>query len=324
MATGGLGLVRLTSENAKRGMVVVQATRPSGSPLCFLYSVCIGFGHGKEVILQGVGKSVAYTALCFGDLPYHIVPPWSGDQKLPVIVPVLESNAVVGAPVFLLESPVVYPSIIGELLAVKGPFAVVRWSISDPTLEIHRISMERHSGLFYGPSLQVLEMTAESLRIADLWTLLDHRRKPNLGRGSVEPHQYHLFRGLLEIYTPSNGVLGIGPCLSKALSAVEPPVPTPVIRPALPAQPTRRPLPVQPEVPPIPAEPERLPAPVPTEDDEIACVICRANVRDRACNPCMHTVYCSGCLKFAKDKDGRFKTCPICRREVRDIVRIFR
>jgi hypothetical protein len=53
------------------------------------------------------------------------------------------------------------------------------------------------------------------------------------------------------------------------------------------------------------------------EKDE--CVICMSSKREVLFDPCFHYYFCQACAKTIKDK---FKSCPVCKREVKNIRKV--
>ena len=47
-----------------------------------------------------------------------------------------------------------------------------------------------------------------------------------------------------------------------------------------------------------------------------ACVVCWERRREVACYPCMHVCLCAACA-------GAADACPMCRRPVEDVFRVF-
>ena len=56
-----------------------------------------------------------------------------------------------------------------------------------------------------------------------------------------------------------------------------------------------------------------------TENDR-DCAICMDRIRDCVLNPCHHMVTCSECAKsLLNRRDG----CPICRKEIGEIIKVY-
>merc|ERR1711964_671333 len=56
------------------------------------------------------------------------------------------------------------------------------------------------------------------------------------------------------------------------------------------------------------------------EEEEDLCVICDDNKRTHMCYPCGHKSLCASCVKSCR-KD--LKECPLCRKRIKDIVKVF-
>ncbi|CEF67424.1 Zinc finger, RING-type domain and NEUZ domain and Zinc finger, RING/FYVE/PHD-type domain-containing protein [Strongyloides ratti] len=52
----------------------------------------------------------------------------------------------------------------------------------------------------------------------------------------------------------------------------------------------------------------------------INCVICITNKKEFACYPCGHACLCQDCVNMFK---GYGNSCPICRKQIRDIIKIY-
>jgi len=55
-----------------------------------------------------------------------------------------------------------------------------------------------------------------------------------------------------------------------------------------------------------------------TEDRAKACVICASNVKQCACVPCGHLLYCISCANKRQETK-----CPMCRKSMKQVIRIF-
>jgi hypothetical protein len=55
-----------------------------------------------------------------------------------------------------------------------------------------------------------------------------------------------------------------------------------------------------------------------TEDRAKACVICASNVKQCACVPCGHLLYCISCANKRQESK-----CPMCRKSMKQVIRIF-
>lgn len=58
--------------------------------------------------------------------------------------------------------------------------------------------------------------------------------------------------------------------------------------------------------------------------EELLCAICKNNRRQIMLEPCRHIAYCISCWEvYEKFRYPRDVTCPICSREVEEIIRVF-
>ncbi len=71
----------------------------------------------------------------------------------------------------------------------------------------------------------------------------------------------------------------------------------------------------------VPAE-EKTPSPL-SPDSDTSCIICTRNIRNIVLLPCGHTPFCVNCCRtyvLIQDKN----ICPVCRRLIKQISRIFK
>jgi hypothetical protein len=57
---------------------------------------------------------------------------------------------------------------------------------------------------------------------------------------------------------------------------------------------------------------------VPTDNDDLACVVCATNVKCCAAVPCGHVLYCIGCANKRQESK-----CAQCRAPMKRVIRIF-
>jgi hypothetical protein len=55
--------------------------------------------------------------------------------------------------------------------------------------------------------------------------------------------------------------------------------------------------------------------------DTDLCTICMATTRDTAFSPCGHYIGCWNCIKKIRDTTTK---CPICRKAIKDILRLYK
>ena len=51
------------------------------------------------------------------------------------------------------------------------------------------------------------------------------------------------------------------------------------------------------------------------------CVICMTKPKDTMCYPCGHKCMCNSCATKMKNKGGA--KCPMCRADIKDVVKVF-
>merc|ERR1711964_270064 len=56
------------------------------------------------------------------------------------------------------------------------------------------------------------------------------------------------------------------------------------------------------------------------DSDDNLCIICEDNKKTHMCYPCGHKTFCASCVKDCK-KD--LKECPLCRKAIKDIIKVF-
>merc|ERR1712098_313108 len=78
----------------------------------------------------------------------------------------------------------------------------------------------------------------------------------------------------------------------------------------------------KPKVEPVPVpEPDILSDDFGSDDDASdLCVICDDNKRTHMCYPCGHKTLCLDCVTSCRDD---LKKCPLCRKEIKDIIKVF-
>ncbi|XP_055348975.1 uncharacterized protein LOC129595869 [Paramacrobiotus metropolitanus] len=62
----------------------------------------------------------------------------------------------------------------------------------------------------------------------------------------------------------------------------------------------------------------------PEERDARVCVICQDNVRTIVCLPCRHFILCEDCSKLlANGNVAPGKLCPMCRKPIRELIKVY-